>query len=107
MRVFIIITACNEAYALSQERFSCVVGCTSMAKQRMLDLLSLLSVALYMEEGIEPNLLVMSLDLPESDFITDPGLKKELLPGWWDSTGFKLPQTFVRSVPKGSNVSGN
>ncbi|CAL7951842.1 unnamed protein product [Xylocopa violacea] len=69
--------SCTEAYTAPQDRYACSTGCDSMAKQRVSDLLSLFSVAVYVEEG----------------------LRKELLPGWWDFNGFKLPQTYIKTVP--------
>lgn len=75
-----------------------------MAKQRVSDLLSLFSIAMCMEEGIDSNVLLMSPDMPD-DILTDPGLRKELFPGWWDSDGFKLPQTYVKTVPMDAGVS--
>lgn len=72
-----------------------------MAAQKFADLLSILSV-FYVEDT---NVLLMSLDMPENDVMTDPGLRKELLPGWWDTEGFKLPQTFIKTVPKDADVS--
>jgi hypothetical protein len=75
-----------------------------MAKQRVLDLSSLFSIAMCMEEGIDSNVLLMSPDMPD-DILTDPGLRKELFPGWWDSDGFKLPQTYVKTVPMDAGVS--
>lgn len=47
----------------------------------------------------------MSPEIPENDILTDPGLRKELLPGWWDSNGFKLPETYFKTVPMDSGVS--
>lgn len=76
-----------------------------MAKQRVTDLLSLFSIAICVEEGIDSNVLLMSPDMPENDILTDPGLRKELLPGWWDTDGFKLPQTYVKTVPMDAGVS--
>ena len=99
--------ACTEAYAAIQSQNACRTGCDFMAKQRVSDLLSFLSVAIYVEEnvGIDSNVLLMSPDIPENDnILTDPGLRKELLPGWWDSEGFKLPQTYVKTVPMDSGV---
>lgn len=58
-----------------------------------------------MEEGIDSNILLTSADIPENDILTDPGLRKELLPRWWDSNGFKLPQTYVKTVPMDAGVS--
>lgn len=99
-------TACSEAYTVTQDRDACKAGCNYMSKQRISDLLSLLSVAVYVEEnvGIDTNALLMSPEIPETDILTDPSLRKELLPGWWDSDGFKLPQTFVKTVPMDSGV---
>jgi len=57
-----------------------------------------------MEEGMESNILLVP-DIPENDILTDPGLRKELLPGWWDSDGFKLPQTYIKTVPMDAGVS--
>ncbi|XP_076754032.1 transmembrane protein 59-like isoform X1 [Xylocopa sonorina] len=91
--------SCTEAYTAPQDRYACSTGCDSMAKQRVSDLLSLFSVAVYVEEGIDSNILLMSPDMPESDILSDPGLRKELLPGWWDFNGFKLPQTYIKTVP--------
>ncbi|XP_011643218.1 uncharacterized protein LOC105431017 isoform X2 [Pogonomyrmex barbatus] len=91
--------SCIEAYADPNDRYACSTGCNFMAKQRISDLLSLFSIAICMEEGIDSNVLPMSLDMPENDILTDPGLRKELLPRWWDSDGFKLPQTYVKTIP--------
>ena len=96
--------ACSEAYEVSQDRTACTIGCDSMARQRVSDLMSLLSV-FYLEEGLDYNMLLMSLDMPENDAMTDPGLRKELLPGWWDTEGFKLPQTFIKTVPRDPEVN--
>lgn len=74
-----------------------------MAKQRISDLLSLFTVAICMEESID--VLPMSPDIPENDILTDPGLRKELLPRWWDSDGFKLPQTYIKTIPMDARVS--
>ncbi|XP_012233881.1 uncharacterized protein [Linepithema humile] len=90
--------SCTEAYTNLQDRYACSTGCDFMAKQRVSDLLSLFSIAMCMEEGIDSNVLLMSPDMPD-DILTDPGLRKELFPGWWDSDGFKLPQTYVKTVP--------
>ncbi|XP_029677754.1 transmembrane protein 59-like isoform X2 [Formica exsecta] len=91
--------SCIEAYTNLQNRYACGTGCDLMAKQRVTDLLSLFSIAICVEEGIDSNVLLMSPDMPENDILTDPGLRKELLPGWWDTNGFKLPQTYVKTVP--------
>lgn len=99
--------SCSEAYTVTQDRDACKAGCNYMSKQRISDLLSLLSVAVYVEEnvGIDTNALLMSPEIPETDILTDPSLRKELLPGWWDSDGFKLPQTFVKTVPMDSGTA--
>lgn len=97
--------ACKEAYTELQDRYACGTGCDFMAKQRIADLLSLFSIAICVEEGMDSNVLLMSPDIPENDILTDPGLRKELLPRWWDSDGFKLPQTYVKTVPMDSGVS--
>lgn len=76
-----------------------------MAKQRVSDLLSLFSIDVYIEEGVDSNLFVMSPDIPENDILSDPGLRKELFPGWWDFNGFKLPQTYIKTVPLDAGVS--
>ncbi|XP_032672932.1 uncharacterized protein LOC116844907 [Odontomachus brunneus] len=91
--------SCTEAYIELQDRYACGTGCDFMAKQRVSDLLALFSIAICMEDGIDSNVLLMSPDVPENDILTDPGLRKELLPRWWDSNGFKLPQTYVKTVP--------
>ncbi|XP_003700682.1 transmembrane protein 59-like isoform X1 [Megachile rotundata] len=91
--------SCTEAYTAPQDRSACSTGCDFMAKQRTSDLLSLFSVAIYVEEGVNSNIVLMSPDIPENDILSDPGLRKELLPGWWDSNGFKLPQTYIKTVP--------
>ncbi|XP_017882594.1 transmembrane protein 59-like [Ceratina calcarata] len=91
--------SCTEAYATPQDRYACSTGCDFMAKQRVSDLLSLFSVAIYVEEGVDSNVFLMSPDMPENDILSDPGLRKELLPGWWDFNGFKLPQTYIKTVP--------
>lgn len=99
-----IFSACVEAYSSPQDRFACNTGCEFMAKERVSELVSLFSVAIYVEEGPDSSILLMSPDMPESDILTDPGLRKELLPGWWDSEGFKLPQTYIKTVPIDSGV---
>ncbi|XP_015432241.1 PREDICTED: uncharacterized protein LOC107188462 [Dufourea novaeangliae] len=91
--------SCAEAYTLPEGHYACSTGCNFMARQRVSDLLSLFSVAIYVEEGVDSNILLMSPDIPENDILSDPGLRKELLPGWWDSNGFKLPQTYIKTVP--------
>ncbi|XP_046616777.1 transmembrane protein 59-like [Neodiprion virginianus] len=91
--------SCIEAYSTPQDRYACNTGCEFMAKERVSQLVSLFSVAIYVEEGPDSSILLMSPDMPESDILTDPGLRKELLPGWWDSEGFKLPQTYIKTVP--------
>ncbi|XP_015171330.1 PREDICTED: uncharacterized protein LOC107063763 isoform X2 [Polistes dominula] len=45
--------------------------------------------------GLEPNGLNGTRDACEAY----PGIRKELLPRWWDSNGFKLPQTYIKTVP--------
>ncbi|XP_012527060.1 uncharacterized protein LOC105831465 [Monomorium pharaonis] len=89
--------SCTEAYTNSNDRYICNTGCNFMAKQRVSDLLSLFTVAVCMEESVD--ILSMSPDMPENDILTDPGLRKELFPRWWDSDGFKLPQTHVKTIP--------
>ncbi|KAK2583608.1 hypothetical protein KPH14_009550 [Odynerus spinipes] len=91
--------SCTEAYAEAQDRYACSTGCDFMAKQRVSDLLSLFSIAIYVEESVDSNTLLMSPDIPENDILTDPGIRKELLPRWWDNNGFKLPQTYIKTVP--------
>ncbi|XP_008559860.1 transmembrane protein 59 [Microplitis demolitor] len=96
-------SSCSEAYQNVNERFACIVGCTFMAKQRIFDLVSILSAALSTEDDlIAHHFLVTSIDMPDNTILSDPGLKKEILPGWWDTEGFKLPQTFIKSVPQDS-----
>ncbi|KAH0955795.1 hypothetical protein HN011_003956 [Eciton burchellii] len=90
--------SCTEAYTDLLDRYICYIGCGFMAKQRVSDLLALFSISMCMEEGMESNILLMP-DIPENDILTDPGLRKELFPGWWDSNGFKLPQTYIKTVP--------
>lgn len=75
-----------------------------MAKQRLSDLLSLLSLTLYVEEYVDSNTLLTYPDIPENDILTDPGIRRELLPRWWDSNGFKLPQTYIKTVPTDDGV---
>ncbi|XP_011865635.1 PREDICTED: uncharacterized protein LOC105560807 [Vollenhovia emeryi] len=89
--------SCSEAYANLIDRYVCNTGCNSMARQRISDLLSLLTVAICTEESIDVS--STSPDIPENDILTDPGLRKELLPRWWDSDGFKLPQTHIKTIP--------
>ncbi|CAG5104136.1 Protein of unknown function [Cotesia congregata] len=99
--------ACSEAYQNVNERFACIVGCTFMAKQRIFDLVSILSAALSSEDDlIAHHFLVTSIDMPDNT-MSDPGLKKEILPGWWDTEGFKLPQTYIKSVPQESGIDYN
>lgn len=102
---YVLFIACTEAYIELQDRYACGTGCDFMAKQRVSDLLALFSIAICMEDGIDSNVLLMSPDVPENDLLTDPGLRKELLPRWWDSNGFKLPQTYVKTVPMDAGVS--
>lgn len=97
------MTACTEAYTNLNDRYVCNTGCNFMARQRISDLLSLFTVAICMEESID--VLPMSPDIPENDILTDPGLRKELLPRWWDSDGFKLPQTYIKTIPMDARVS--
>ncbi|XP_012273385.1 transmembrane protein 59-like isoform X2 [Orussus abietinus] len=98
--------ACDEAYdRIIQDRIACRMGCGFMAKRRISDLISLVSIAMYVEEGVNSGILLMSPDIPENDILTDPGLRKELFPGWWDSNGFKLPQTYIKTVPIDSGTS--
>lgn len=99
------VVACTEAYTAPQDLYACNTGCDFMAKQRVPDLLSLFSVAIYVEKGVDSNILFMSPDIPENDILSDPGLRKELLPGWWDLNGFKLPQTYIKTVPLDAGVS--
>lgn len=103
IKMIYMFAACTEAYSMYRDRLACTTGCDFMAQQRVTDLLSLLSV-FYAEEGMDSNVLLMSLDMPENDVMTDPGLRKELLPGWWDTEGFKLPQTFIKTVPRDADV---
>ncbi|XP_031827570.1 transmembrane protein 59-like [Nomia melanderi] len=91
--------SCAEAYTLPQGRYACSIGCDFMARQRVSDLISLFSDAIFVEEGVDSNIPLMSPDMPENDILSDPGLRKELFPGWWDSNGFKLPQTYIKTVP--------
>jgi len=100
----LFVTACTEAYTDLLDRYICYIGCGFMAKQRVSDLLALFSISMCMEEGMESNILLVP-DIPENDILTDPGLRKELLPGWWDSDGFKLPQTYIKTVPMDAGVS--
>lgn len=93
------VASCMEAYTELQNLYTCSIGCDFMSKQRVSNLLSLFSVADYVEEGVDSNVLLMSPDIPENDILTDPGLRKELLPFWWDTNGFKLPQTYIKTVP--------
>lgn len=107
---YILFTACTEAYTNLQDRYVCSIGCDFMAKAknpRISELLSRLPISVFyrIEEDIDSNILLMSPDVPENDILTDPGLRKELLPGWWDTDGFKLPQTYVKTVPMDAGVS--
>jgi len=74
-----------------------------MAKQRVSDLLPLLTIAICMEKSVD--ILPTPPDIPENDILTDPGLRKELLPRWWDANGFKLPQTHIKTIPMDSRVT--
>jgi len=74
-----------------------------MAKQRTSNLLPLFTIAICMEENMD--ILPISSDMPENDVLTDPGLRKELLPRWWDADGFKLPQTHVKTIPMDAKIS--
>ena len=75
-----------------------------MANVRMSGI-SLFSIAIHIEDGVHPNILLMSPDIPDNDVINDAGLGKEILPGWWDSNGFKLPETYFKTVPVDSGVT--
>jgi len=97
------MTACTEAYINLNDRYICNTGCNFMAKQRISNLLPLFTIALCMEENMD--VLPMSPDMPENDVLTDPGLRKELLPRWWDADGFKLPQTHVKTIPMDARIS--
>jgi hypothetical protein len=65
--------------------------------------LSPFSISMHIEDGIFPNILVMSSDISEN-ILTDPGLGKESLSGWWNSNGFKLSETYLKTVPIDSEV---
>ncbi|EGI65572.1 hypothetical protein G5I_05962, partial [Acromyrmex echinatior] len=90
-------TSCSEAYINPNDRCICNIGCNFMAKQRISDLLPLFTIATCMEKSVD--ILPTPPDIPENDILTDPGLRKELLPRWWDANGFKLPQTHVKTIP--------
>lgn len=75
-----------------------------MANQRVNELTSFFSIAIRNEDGARPNIMLMSPDIPDNDLLTDPGLGKEILPGWWDTDGFKLPETYFKTVPIDSGV---
>lgn len=98
-----LVTACTEAYTNPNDRYVCNTGCNFMAKRQLSNLLSLPTVTMCTEESID--VLPISSDIPENDILTDPGLRKELLPRWWDSDGFKLPQTHVKTIPLDAKVS--
>ncbi|XP_012060351.1 PREDICTED: uncharacterized protein LOC105623572 [Atta cephalotes] len=89
--------SCSEAYINPNDRCICNIGCNFMAKQRVSDLLPLLTIATCMEKSVD--ILPTPPDIPENDILTDPGLRKELLPRWWDANGFKLPQTHIKTIP--------
>lgn len=75
-----------------------------MANQR--GTVSLASIMhIQIGDGVSPNILLISPDIPENDILADPGLGKEILPGWWDSNGFKLPETYFKTVPIDSGVT--
>ncbi|XP_078051208.1 transmembrane protein 59-like [Augochlora pura] len=92
-------SSCAEAYSLPQGRYACITGCDFMGRQRFSDLLTIFTDAVYVEEGADSNTLFMLPDMPENDILSDPGLRKELFPGWWDLNGFRLPQTYIKTVP--------
>ncbi|KAL2741845.1 transmembrane protein 59-like [Vespula maculifrons] len=77
-------SSCIEAYEELPDRYACTTGCEIMAKQ---------------QEYVDSNTLLTYPDIPENDILTDPGIRRELLPRWWDSNGFKLPQTYIKTVP--------
>ncbi|KAG5320316.1 TM59L protein, partial [Acromyrmex heyeri] len=89
--------SCSEAYINPNDRCICNIGCNFMAKQRISDLFPLFTIATCMEKSVD--ILPTPPDIPENDILTDPGLRKELLPRWWDANGFKLPQTHVKTIP--------
>ncbi|XP_018405444.1 PREDICTED: uncharacterized protein LOC108781842 isoform X1 [Cyphomyrmex costatus] len=89
--------SCSEAYINPNDQCVCNIGCNFMAKQRVSDLLPLFTIATCMENNID--ILPTPPDIPENDILTDPGLRKELLPRWWDVDGFKLPQTHIKTIP--------
>lgn len=79
------------------ERFACYKGCNTMARNRIQDFI------LSCSPNSETDLNQLLSDIPEPDILSDPGLRKELMPGWWHS-GFKLPQTNIKTVPQHSKV---
>lgn len=104
--IYIDCLACTEAYTVLQDMIACRIGCASMANQR--GTVSLASIMhIQIGDGVSPNILLISPDIPENDILTDPGLGKEILPGWWDSNGFKLPETYFKTVPIDSGVMTN
>ncbi|XP_058800721.1 uncharacterized protein LOC131669682 [Phymastichus coffea] len=92
-------STCTEAYTVIQDLIACRIGCAFMANQLVSGLSSLFSIAIRIEDGSHPNILFMSPDIPDNDLLADPGLGKEILPGWWDTDGFKLPETYFKTVP--------
>jgi len=96
------MTACTEAYINLNDRYICNTGCNFMAKQRISNLLPLFTIAICMEENM--NILPMSLDMPENDVLTDPGLRKELLLRW-EADRFTLPYTHVKTIPMDARIN--
>ncbi|OXU25226.1 hypothetical protein TSAR_015995 [Trichomalopsis sarcophagae] len=91
-------SSCTEAYTVLQDMIACRIGCASMENKR--GTVSLASIMhIQIGDGVSPNILLISPDISENDILTDPGLRKEILPEWWDSNGFKLPETYFKTVP--------
>lgn len=98
--------ACTEAYTVLTDTLSCRLGCVFMAKHRGVPVNSVFAITMRLDDGqSSPNLLVLPADIPENDIFNEAGLGKEFLPGWWDNDGFKLPETYFKTVPIDSGVS--
>lgn len=71
--------SCTEAYAEPQGLYACYMGCYFMARQRISDRMSLFFMAIYIEEGVNFNIFVISSDISDNDILTNPLLRKQIL----------------------------
>lgn len=90
-----------------QDLLACRIGCAFMANQRVSGLPSLFSIAIQIEDGVRPNILLMSPDISENNALTDTGVGKELLPVGWNFNEFKIPETYFKTIPIDSGVMNN